>query len=85
MLACDNRTLGSCSARSTSQGRGIGLADMRWVALESTFCMHGCCWRRSRAEAWRIGAEIAAQVTAANPPPVTLKLEKVHSRRIHLA
>ncbi len=29
-------------------------------------------------EAWRIGAEIAAAVTAANPPPVTLKLEKVY-------
>lgn len=32
---------------------------------------------RSRAEAFRIGAEIAAAVTAANPPPVTLKMEKV--------
>ena len=42
-----------------------------------------CCWCRSRAEAWRIGAEIAAQVTAANPPPVTLKLEKVRSQRRH--
>ena len=32
---------------------------------------------RSREEAFRIGAEIAAAVTAANPPPVLLKLEKV--------
>ena len=32
---------------------------------------------RSRADADRIGAEIAAAVTAANPPPVTLKMEKV--------
>jgi DNA polymerase zeta len=32
---------------------------------------------RSRADAFRIGAEIAAAVTAANPPPVTLKMEKV--------
>lgn len=31
---------------------------------------------RSREEAFRIGAEIAAAVTAANPPPVLLKLEK---------
>ncbi len=32
---------------------------------------------RSREEAFRIGAEIAKAVTAANPPPVTLKMEKV--------
>lgn len=32
---------------------------------------------RSRSEAFRIGSEIAAQATAANPPPVTLKMEKV--------
>lgn len=31
---------------------------------------------RSRADAFRIGAEIAAQATATNPPPVTLKMEK---------
>ena len=38
---------------------------------------------RSRAEAFRIGAEIASMATAANPPPVTLKMEKV--RVGHLA
>lgn len=32
---------------------------------------------RSREDAFRIGAEIAAAVTAANPPPVVLKMEKV--------
>ena len=32
---------------------------------------------RSRAEAFRIGDEIARAVTAANPPPVVLKMEKV--------
>ena len=32
---------------------------------------------RSREEAFAIGAEMAAAVTAANPPPVVLKLEKV--------
>lgn len=32
---------------------------------------------RSRAEAFRIGEEIAREVTAANPPPVVLKMEKV--------
>ena len=34
---------------------------------------------RSRDEAFRIGAEIAAAATAANPPPVTLKMEKARS------
>ncbi|KAK9800905.1 hypothetical protein WJX73_009136 [Symbiochloris irregularis] len=33
---------------------------------------------RSRAAAFQIGAEIARSVTAANPSPVTLKLEKVY-------
>lgn len=33
---------------------------------------------RSKEEAFRIGAEIAAAVTAANPPPVALKMEKVY-------
>lgn len=32
---------------------------------------------RSREAAFKIGAEIAAQATSANPPPVTLKMEKV--------
>jgi DNA polymerase zeta len=36
---------------------------------------------RSRGAAFAIGAEIAAAVTAANPPPVTLKLEKARTRR----
>lgn len=31
---------------------------------------------RSKAEAFRIGAEIAAAVTATNPRPVTLKFDK---------
>lgn len=33
---------------------------------------------RNRAEAFRIGAEIAEMVTKANPYPVKLKLEKVY-------
>lgn len=33
---------------------------------------------RSRQEAFRIGAEIAAAVTNSNPQPVKLKLEKVY-------
>lgn len=32
---------------------------------------------RSREEAFQIGAEIVQTVTASNPTPVTLKLEKV--------
>jgi hypothetical protein len=34
---------------------------------------------RSREEAFRIGAEIAAAVTAANPRPVKLQMEKVRT------
>lgn len=33
--------------------------------------------RKSKEEAFSIGAEIADTVTAANPPPVKLKFEKV--------
>lgn len=42
-------------------------------------CFHfiPCKQGRTREEAFRIGAEIASAVTAANPPPVTLKMEKV--------
>jgi DNA polymerase zeta len=36
---------------------------------------------RSRAQAFRIGAEIAAAVTAANPKPVKLQLEKARAQR----
>ena len=37
---------------------------------------------RSRAEAFRIGAEMAAAVTAANPKPVKLQLEKARLMRL---
>lgn len=40
---------------------------------------------RSREDAFRIGAEIAAAVTATNPPPVTLKMEKVYSSCVLLS
>lgn len=39
-------------------------------------CYGGVC--RSREEAFKIGSEIAREVTASNPPPVTLKFEKVY-------
>lgn len=39
-------------------------------------CVDGVC--RSREEAFKIGTEIAREVTASNPPPVTLKFEKVY-------
>lgn len=32
---------------------------------------------RTKEDAFKIGAEIASQATARNPPPVTLKMEKV--------
>lgn len=32
---------------------------------------------KSRTEAFKIGADIADTVTAANPPPIKLKFEKV--------
>ena len=37
---------------------------------------------RTRAEAFRIGAEMAAAVTAANPKPVKLQLEKARLMRL---
>ena len=36
------------------------------------------CVCRSREEAFKIGTEIAREVTASNPSPVTLKFEKVY-------
>lgn len=39
---------------------------------------------RTRAEAFRIGAEMAAAVTAANPKPVKLQLEKARVLRLCL-
>jgi hypothetical protein len=38
---------------------------------------------RSRKHAFKIGAEIASAVTAANPRPVTLKMEKVADLCLH--
>ena len=40
---------------------------------------------RTVEEAFAIGAQIAAAVTAANPPPVTLKLEKVYRPSVLLS
>lgn len=40
---------------------------------------------RTKEEAFRIGAEIAARVTAANPPPIKLKFEKVYHPCVLLA
>eukprot|EP00951_Prasinocladus_malaysianus_P047324 scaffold649912_cov43-Prasinocladus_malaysianus.AAC.1 len=43
------------------------------LAPMTQFVLRSLC---SRDDAHRIGAEIAAAVTEANPPPVTLKMEK---------
>ena len=51
------------------------------VVLPLVWQMSGRCGagvRRSRDEAFQIGTEIAREVTAFNPPPVTLKFEKVY-------
>jgi len=37
---------------------------------------------RSRDDAFAIGAEIAAAVTASNPSPVTLRMDKVYQWRL---
>lgn len=48
------------------------------VVYGDTDSLFVLCEGKTREEAFRIGAEIARAVTAANPPPVTLKLEKVY-------
>ena len=57
--------------------------DQRWAGLEvvygDTDSLFVHMKGRTLAEAHVIGAEIAAAVTAANPPPVLLKLEKIYS------
>ncbi|KAL2641863.1 hypothetical protein R1flu_009450 [Riccia fluitans] len=53
----------------------------RWnarVVYGDTDSMFVLCEGRSKDEAFKIGQEIAAAITEANPPPVTLKMEKVY-------
>ncbi|XP_058061131.1 DNA polymerase zeta catalytic subunit [Anopheles bellator] len=57
----------------------------RWgakVVYGDTDSLFVLCPGRTREEAFRIGEEIAATVTAENPPPVKLKLEKVYQPAI---
>ncbi|XP_052868750.1 DNA polymerase zeta catalytic subunit [Anopheles cruzii] len=57
----------------------------RWgakVVYGDTDSLFVLCPGRTREEAFRIGEEIAATVTADNPPPVKLKLEKVYQPAI---
>uniref|UniRef100_A0A2M4B8C7 DNA polymerase zeta catalytic subunit n=1 Tax=Anopheles marajoara TaxID=58244 RepID=A0A2M4B8C7_9DIPT len=57
----------------------------RWgakVVYGDTDSLFVLCPGRNRAEAFKIGEEIAAAVTAQNPPPVKLKLEKVYQPSI---
>ena len=48
------------------------------VVYGDTDSLFVCLPGRSRDDAFRIGAEIASTITAANPAPVTLKMEKVY-------
>ncbi|KAL3678075.1 hypothetical protein R1sor_021031 [Riccia sorocarpa] len=53
----------------------------RWnarVVYGDTDSMFVLCEGRSKDEAFKIGQEIVSTVTEANPPPVTLKMEKVY-------
>ncbi|BBN02455.1 DNA polymerase zeta [Marchantia polymorpha subsp. ruderalis] len=53
----------------------------RWnarVVYGDTDSMFVLCEGRTKDEAFKIGQEIVASVTETNPPPVTLKLEKVY-------
>ncbi|XP_050100857.1 DNA polymerase zeta catalytic subunit [Anopheles aquasalis] len=57
----------------------------RWgakVVYGDTDSLFVLCPGRTKAEAFKIGEEIAAAVTAQNPPPVKLKLEKVYQPSI---
>ncbi|ETN59108.1 DNA polymerase zeta catalytic subunit [Anopheles darlingi] len=57
----------------------------RWgakVVYGDTDSLFVLCPGRNKAEAFKIGEEIAAAVTAQNPPPVKLKLEKVYQPSI---
>jgi DNA polymerase zeta len=70
------------TARDTLE-RAINLveSDPIWkakVVYGDTDSMFVLLEGRSREEAFRIGAEIAARVTASNPRPVKLQMEKVY-------
>ena len=52
-------------------------ALVRKVVYGDTDSMFVLLEGRSRQDAFRIGQEIAAAITAANPSPVVLKMEKV--------
>uniref|UniRef100_A0A182FS53 DNA polymerase zeta catalytic subunit n=1 Tax=Anopheles albimanus TaxID=7167 RepID=A0A182FS53_ANOAL len=67
--------------------RAIKLVEdtQRWgakVVYGDTDSLFVLCPGRNKAEAFKIGEEIAAAVTAQNPPPVKLKLEKVYQPSI---
>lgn len=64
-----------CACCATLRGSAGGQSRRRCCARRSSLPR---AQGRSREEAFRIGAEIAAAVTAANPSPVTLKMEKVY-------
>lgn len=70
------------SGRETLE-RAIGIVEGNpaWgarVVYGDTDSLFVLCEGKTKEEAFRIGGEIARTVTAANPPPVLLKMEKVY-------
>ena len=78
---CEDSILVVQSARETLENAiRMVEAHPRWrarVVYGDTDSLFVLLPGRSREEAFQIGSEIAAAATAANPPPVTLKMEKV--------
>ena len=78
--------IGMCARRAVLQDRcadswqGRGAEWRARVVYGDTDSLFVLLPGRSRADAFAVGAEIAAGITAANPPPVTLKLEKARAR-----
>ncbi|WCJ33138.1 DNA polymerase zeta catalytic subunit [Euphorbia peplus] len=70
-----------CGRRTLEQAIALVNANDKWnakVIYGDTDSMFVLLNGRSRTEAFRIGEEIASAVTAMNPDPVTLKMEKVY-------
>lgn len=84
LSGCEGSVLAVQSARETLENAiRMVEAHPRWrarVVYGDTDSLFVLLPGRSREEAFQIGSEIAAAATAANPPPVTLKMEKVRDQ-----